>query len=372
MSKAFRRPPTTSSVVKTWRPEDGSLGGKDQLKSDPVAVYPNLLPGCNQRENSGGAMAHTHYRWPVAALLAALCACGGSSGNTAQSRIQTSGSAIRARNTGTPTLQTNGMIPFNTLGDIWAEGTTIYLAGRFAGEVYIVDASNPDVPTLVGTISGLGIPQDVKAQNGILYVTNEAGGPVGLWIYDVSNPAMPMLLGTLTSPGLANIHNVFVDGDYAYVASNATGDVHVLDVRNPAAPMDIARIPKPGGLGVHDMMARGGICYVAFWDRGFTIADVSTPSAPVVLRNHTYPGNRTHSVWPSDDGRHVFTTDELVGGHLKAFDISDLGNIQQVGSYEAIPNIIIHNAVIDGRYAYISYYVEGLHIVDISDPSNIT
>lgn len=272
---------------------------------------------------------------------------------------------------GPPQLIPKGSLPFNSLGDIWAEGTTIYLAGRFSGSVFIVDASDPDLPVEITRIQGIGFPQDVKVQNGVLYVTNEDGSGIGLRTYDVSNPGSPMLLGELSSPGVGNIHNVFVDGNYAYVASDDTSNLHVIDVTDPSTPTDVAQVPAPPGGRCHDMMARGGVCYGAFLGGGFMVINVVVPASPSPILTHNYPNSFTHNIWPSDDGLHVFTTDENAGGHMKAFDISDPLNVQEVGSYEAKPNIIIHNVIVDGPYAYIAYYVEGLHIVDVSDPTDM-
>jgi hypothetical protein len=47
-------------------------------------------------------------------------------------------------------------------------------------------------------------------------------------------------------------------------------------------------------------------------------------------------------------------------------------NIRQVGEY-AVPgdDSVIHNVMVIGRYAYMSYYKRGMRIVDISSPANI-
>ena len=306
----------------------------------------------------------THRRAASIAVLSlslALCTtCKGSTSSTV----------------GPTTVTARGSLPFNQLGDIWADGTTIYLAGWFSGNVYIVDASDPDLPVEIARIQNLGLPQDVKVQGGVLYVTNEdsrigINSGIGLRTFDVTDPSNPTLLGELNTPGVGNLHNVFVDGNYAYVASNDTLNLHVIDVTNPSTPTDVAQVPAPMGSQCHDMMARNGICYAAFLGGGLGIVDVSDPTSPMPPVFHNYPGSFTHNIWPSDDGMFVFTTDENAGGHLRAFDISNLGNIQEVGSYEAKPNIIIHNVIVDGPYAYIAYYVEGLHVVDISDPTSM-
>ena len=305
------------------------------------------------------SLPRSGWRALAAVCLGMLLACGGSS----------SGKKPRAR-----VLEPKGTVPFSGTGDIWAEGPIIYVAGRASGSVYVVDASDPDLPVQIHEITGLVYPQDVKVQDGILYATNEAQiigqtPVVGCWIFDVSDPTNALYLGQVDSPGLEACHNAYVDGDHLYLASDVTGQVHIVDVSNPAAPVDVARIPPQSG-SIHDMVTIDGVCYAAFLSGGFAVADVSVPSVPGATTYHDYPNSLTHNIWPTEDGRYVLTTDENTGGHVKIWDIRDLGNIQEVATYSANPVNTVHNVHVRGRYAYVAAYKDGLHIVDISDPTS--
>jgi hypothetical protein len=102
---------------------------------------------------------------------------------------------------------------------------------------------------------------------------------------------------------------------------------------------------------------------------GFSVFNISNPAAPVRFADILYPGAFTHNTWTTEDGKFLFTTDETAGGHLKVWDVRNLSSITQVASYEAAPNRIVHNVFVKGNYAYLSYYSEGVKIIDIEDPT---
>ncbi|RUM66652.1 MAG: hypothetical protein DSZ06_02850 [Sulfurospirillum sp.] len=69
----------------------------------------------------------------------------------------------------------------------------------------------------------------------------------------------------------------------------------------------------------------------------------------------------------SSDGTKAFVTDYNNG--LKIFDVSNIKNPKQIGSYDIYPTDIALSG--DGKKAYVADDGNGLLILDISDPSNI-
>jgi hypothetical protein len=65
------------------------------------------------------------------------------------------------------------------------------------------------------------------------------------------------------------------------------------------------------------------------------------------------------------------STEETTGKTVKLWDISDLDNPVIVDTYLG-PTQLAHNTHIEGNFAYISHYADGLRIVDISNPNNIS
>jgi len=196
-----------------------------------------------------------------------------------------------------------------------------------------------------------------------------------LQIIDLSDPANPTDT-TFTNPSLSNgFHNIFIDDTgFAYIAiqtGQAAGDMRIFDLTNPFQPVEVGVYFHPnvgqGFVESHDVYTRNDTAYVSYLEGGLVILDVTDRSNPQELAITNYPDNFTHSAWTTEDGRYVLTTDEVTNGHLMIWDIQDLGNISLVSEYESSPGIIIHNALVSDDFAYISYYVDGLRIVDLSD-----
>ena len=56
-----------------------------------------------------------------------------------------------------------------------------------------------------------------------------------------------------------------------------------------------------------------------------------------------------------------------------SWDVSDLNNITYLDEWlpEGAENYSVHNVFVRDNYLYMSYYIFGLQIIDISDPSNL-
>ena len=276
------------------------------------------------------------------------------------------------RHTGGHEMKLLDHLPLGNVADVWVEGNFVYVAGRGNG-VHIIDAHNPARLQRVAHLKReqTGFCQDVKVSGGLLYATNESsafGAAVTIW--DVGQPSRPVLLGKVALPYLTRAHNVFIAGNILYCAGNQAGAIHVIDVGNPAAPRELARMRPAQGM-VHDMTIVNGRCFGAFLHGGFMVADVSSPGKPIIRGGRSYTGAFTHNGWPTSDGRYLLTTDEVRGGHLRVWDISRLSAIRQVGAYRPDESAIIHNVIVRGRLAYISYYELGVKVVDVSKPKKL-
>ena len=165
-------------------------------------------------------------------------------------------------------------------------------------------------------------------------------------------------------------HNLYIDENgFAYVvgANTANGGLIIYDLADPENPV---KTGQWAGDDIHDVFVRDDVAWASAFNRAsIVVLDVSDKSAPTEI-TRWFQGFSTHQAWLTDDSKYLLVTDERVGGHLKIWDVSDLNNITKVSEYESIPNIIIHNVFVKGDFAYISYYVEGLKIIDISDPTS--
>ena len=88
---------------------------------------------------------------------------------------------------------------------------------------------------------------------------------------------------------------------------------------------------------------------------------------------HSTPDNFTHNCWISDDGHTLFTTDEVSGAYIGAYDVSDLNNIYEVDRIQSNPGsgVIPHNTHVLGDFIVTSYYRDGIRIHDVTYPNNM-
>jgi len=192
------------------------------------------------------------------------------------------------------------------------------------------------------------------------------------------------------------------------------GDFRLLDVTNPKAPLavsdwgvvhdgdletmgqELGCDPDPVYGHSVEPSADGTLGFVAYWDTGFVALDLSNPATPTYLGDTDYDadedGDAHSSQW--DEGREIlFSADEdfckTSGpdtekgfGYLRAWDYSDLSDPVQIGEYRT-PNssgskdvragdYTIHNPLIVGTDLYISWYTDGIRVVNAAHPRNLT
>jgi len=105
----------------------------------------------------------------------------------------------------------------------------------------------------------------------------------------------------------------------------------------------------------------------------FSIVDVTDKANPVLLGTQTTPNTFTHNVWTKAGGDYAFTTDEVSGAYIGAYDISDPTNIVEVDRIQSTPGagIIPHNAHVLGDFIITSYYSDGVVVHDATYPYNL-
>ena len=268
------------------------------------------------------------------------------------------------------------------LNDVWGYvdemGNEYALVGTSKG-TSIVNVTDPTNPVEVFWLPGsTSIWRDPSSHGDYAYVTTEAED--GLLIIDLSPLPQATNLTTTLYTGPANnpwqsAHTCFVDENgYAYVfgANRGNGGVIILDVfTNPMAPIEVGVFDN---WYCHDGFVRNDTMYLSnIYDGFFSLVDVSDKANPVLLGTKTTPSSFTHNSWPSDNGQFVFTTDEISGAFIAAYDISDPTNILEVDRIQNSPGsgIIPHNTHVMGDYLITSYYSDGVVIHDITYPYNI-
>lgn len=268
-----------------------------------------------------------------------------------------------------------------SLSDVWGyvdEGGNEYaLVGVYDG-FSIVDISDPANPNEVFFGSGLQSTwRDIKTYGDYAYVSNESGN--GVYIVDMS----PLPDGNITNTAyftgdlypFQTIHNLYVDELgrlYIFGSNNGWGGAIICDLtQDPMNPVELGRF---NDFYLHDGMARDNILWGSALYQGLLAAiDVSDPANPVVVGTKSTPGQFTHNAWVSDDGSHVFTTDEISNGYLGAFNVTDFSNMYLTDRIQSSPgeNVIPHNVHVNNDFLVTSYYTDGIVVHDAKFPDKL-
>ena len=272
----------------------------------------------------------------------------------------------------------------NELSDVWGyanDSGEYALVGVYNG-ISVVDVTNPYDPVELGFFNGPeSIWRDLKTWGNYLYCINDEDGDggAGLQILNleelINGADNPTYIENM-SLEFETAHNIYIDENgvlYVFGADYGIGGALMYDL--------VANPENPPLLGVfndyylHDGMARGDTLWGgAINDGVFTVIDVSDKENPSIIGSHATPNNFSHNCWISDDGDYLFTTDEVSGAYVAAYDVSNLNDIEEVDRIQAWSpqtNVIPHNTHVDGDFIVTSYYADGVSVVDISNPSNM-
>ena len=272
-----------------------------------------------------------------------------------------------------------------SLSDIWGyvdpQGKEYALVGVYNG-TSIVDVSNPANPVEKFFIPGPNSTwRDLKVWDKHLYVTNETSG--GVTIIDMTY--LPDSISTTTWTGnngvnFTKAHNIWIDEKgFAYIfgSNYGAGGAIIADLnQNPKVPQVVSVYNVAY---IHDGYVRNDTMWTAEINIGrFAIVDVSDKSSATIGQSKIMgftntPSNFTHNIWPSDDGKYVFTTDEKSNAYIGAYDISDVTDIIEVDRIRSRPGsgVIPHNVFYHNNFLVTAYYRDGITIMDATDPSNI-
>lgn len=273
-------------------------------------------------------------------------------------------------------------LPFNNVlsnigGYIDSSGNEYALVGTFTG-LSIVDVTNPANPVVKFNITGNNSDwREVKTWQNYAYVTTE-GCCNGLQILNLGYLPDSVPMKFYKGDGAINnqintVHALHIEDGYCYLfGSNLfNGAALILDLANPWNPTYTGHTP---GTYIHDGYVRNNKLYGChIYDGYFSVMDVTNKSNPLLITSQNTPSMFTHNAWLNDAGNVLFTTDEVSDSYLAAYDVSDLNNIIELDKIQTTPgsSSIIHNTHTLNDYEIISWYKDGIAIVDVSRPDNM-
>ena len=185
------------------------------------------------------------------------------------------------------------------------------------------------------------------------------------------------------------------------------GDARIIDITDPAHPVEVATFGVRKDLGLdpatigqgcdpdtfgHGMTpsADGKLLVVSYWDAGFIALDVTAPASPQFLSRTIYApweDGDAHSASYDDARKLLFSADEDFckggpaeqgWGYMRIWDYADPRAPRQIANFKTVNSLgssdpgagdyVIHNPLVVGTDVYISWYSDGIRVVDASDP----
>lgn len=246
-------------------------------------------------------------------------------------------------------------------------------SGAGNGTIIIDIASNPTNPSVLG-IYNTEYVHDGFVQNDIMYTAEIYAGQLA--IVDVSNPANPVVLGSVTSPN-NYAHAVWVtpDNTTAFVLDEVNNAVvAVYDVTDPSNIILLDTWNDGTGAIMHNAFwVDGGFLSVSHYTSGTTILDVSVPNVVVPVGTYdtspfsgggfagqwgNYPYFPSGTIVASDteEGLFILSTNYIPASHLE-------GTITDACTGQAIPNATIDILGVSDEEVnsnFSGYYITGV------------
>ncbi|RMG21170.1 MAG: choice-of-anchor B family protein [Methanobacteriota archaeon] len=265
------------------------------------------------------------------------------------------------------------------IGDVWGycqDGKEFALVGVTDGGVSIIDVTNPRSPVEVSWIPippGGDLLYHVRPSNkGYAYAVMRPGP---LQIIDIRDPYNAHEIAQY-STNFTGCYGLFIYEDRDWLILHDTKgsppevSLIILDISNPVNPVELGTYSSQ----FHHVYVRNDTLYGFRLNDEAEVVDISDPARPVRIKIWSTGDEMTHSGWLSDN-THVLTTDhEHIGGGIHFWDLSSLpGEPVLLGTYYTDTNfqgdVSAHHSRYYFNLVYISYWQDGLRILDVSDPT---
>lgn len=249
----------------------------------------------------------------------------------------------------------------------------------------IIDVTDPTQPVARGHLGGTTDMLDgmndvrvVRGANGRVIAFGSALSGDATYVIDVTDPAAPVYLADI--PEFSHSVQVRVDGERTllYLATY-TASVPVYDITDPTQPIRLGAPTVADGddAGIHDLTVDGDRIYVNNTTDGVIAIDVSAGLDVEPVELYRIPTTYSHASWVATIGerRVLLHGDEGMtpegGAFLRIIDDTPGSPTfgQLIGRYQSRRQVGIHNIQVVGTKVYLSYYQDGIRVLDIADPT---
>lgn len=161
-----------------------------------------------------------------------------------------------------------------------------------------------------------------------------------------------------------NGKQVRVRDGIAYVASGG-GNLKILDLTDPESPVEISQV---GDHWTQNVSLGGEYAYLSYshsdatppYIAGFQVADISDPASPTVLH--------TVETYPVDLGASVRVGSHLLVSATDGLRVYELSDTSTPVLAATVPDCDFLDMEVAGDIAFLSRGINGLKVLDISDP----
>ena len=282
-----------------------------------------------------------------------------------------------------------------------AAGSAAALAGTYTDQVRVAHVRTR---RFRGTLAAVGFQRCRPPSDGFQ----------GFGLYDVTRPARPRRLALFDVAPAPGAHELWLHarGDRAYafltlprselVTSEGSvpgrPDLRIVDVSDPRRPREVGAWGIWSDLGVrprvdsdpnapndfaHSVITNraGTRAFVSYWDFGTVILDVTRPSRPRFLGRTEPPGGdaNAHSAALAGGERVLVETQEhgsffgiRAGGYPHLYDVSRPRRPVFLSRYAppGTETTTVHDPKARGTQAFLSWYEQGVAVVDVSQPAS--
>jgi hypothetical protein len=257
---------------------------------------------------------------------------------------------------------------FGNVLDTLSTGTSTLTVFTYNGYSYVckgdsglkvVDTSSPDSMSIVYNYWNLGQLSNSVKRNNLLYIANSYAG---IYVMNISDRSNPFVVDTVLEEEV--IYDVILSPDlnYLYAADMLEG-VRVFDLSQPQHPNLINTVTTEPDIGAHSLEIFGNTLFLAVYNEGFNAFDITDPTNPVLF---DWADTSTHyyrEIEVTEDGQHLFACAQNFG--ILIYTIYGQDSVHYEYTLDIFNNSF--DIAIDGDYAYIAAWDDGLYVMDISN-----
>lgn len=235
---------------------------------------------------------------------------------------------------------------------IAVSGDNAYMVSAISDYFIIADISDPSSPEIMSELN-TGASGGVAASGQYAYVTGNADE---LKIINISDPSNPFIEKTVTTS--ANAGSVEIHNGYALVGVGANG-FDIIDI-DPADSASVVSTRATGGY--NSEMSRWNNSLYVYNDNNhyLYVYDITNPLSIPTATAINIGINNIYDVAGYGDYACLITGSTLYVVNTDTSTVmGNIGNLDSAGG-----------VAVNGKYAYVADYHEGLKMINFSDPSN--